>query len=382
MSKLTPSMILLFSAVLSAQVVAPPQTNPAPASQPSSIPPLLAAPSSPAAQPAVDVPPSAAVITLHGLCPDQATDAKSPACQTVITRSEFEHLTEVLSPTMSGAAKQSLANDYARMLVISSEARKRGLEKTGHFKELVNFVKLQVLAQELFRSYQEQAKPSAAEVEKYYNDNVAKYEELSLKRLFIPRNRPDQVQALQQPGDAAAANPKPATDAELQASAEKLLARLVAGEDFEKLQKEVYESAGYKTPPPPSTISNWRKEAVPTNEQQLFELKAKEFSKIMMEPAGAYIYQIQEKKVIPFAEVKPQIESTMTNERLHQLVDGVMAGVKPEMNQAYFSSLAASSPGTAGMQNAPKPGLGANVPPKPAQSPTPKTPPSTATKPK
>ena len=83
--------------------------------------------------------------------------------------------------------------------------------------------------------------------------------------------------------------------------------------DFDTLQKEVYESAGYKTPPPPSTISSWRHEAVPPSEQQLFDLKPKEFSKVMIEPAGAYIYQVLDKKQVPLAEVKPQIESNLTN---------------------------------------------------------------------
>jgi hypothetical protein len=333
-------LILLASSVVFAQSAPVAQSNPAPAAPSPST-----SPQSPpaAAQAPAEVPPSAPVITLHGLCPDKpaGTDPKSPECQTVVTRAEFEHLANTLSPNMPATAKQSLASDYARMLVIDNEARKRGLENTQHYRELVEFLKMQLLAQELFRSYQEQAKPTAAEVEKYYNDNAAKYEELSVKRLFIPRNRPDEVQALQKPGSSA--TPKPATDAELQAQGEKIRTRLMAGGDFEKLQKEVYESAGYKTPPPPTTVPNWRHDAIAPSEQQLFELKPNEFSKVMVQPAGAYIYQIESKKEIPLAEVKPQIEATMTNENLRRLMDGVMAGVTPEVNQAYFRSIAAEA---------------------------------------
>ena len=61
---------------------------------------------------------------------------------------------------MAANAKQSLASDYARMLVITDEARKKGLENSEHYKDLVSFLKLQLLAQELFRSFQEQAKAS------------------------------------------------------------------------------------------------------------------------------------------------------------------------------------------------------------------------------
>lgn len=282
-----------------------------------------------------EIPPNAPVLTLQGLCPDKpiGTDPKSPECKTIVTRAEFEHLVNTLSPNMPPNARQSLATDYARMLVISAEARKRGLENTARYKDLLNFLKMQVLAQELLRNYQEQAKPSTEEVEKYYNDNASKYEQLSVKRLFIPRNRAET------PGagtTAPATQPKPLTDAELQAQGDKLRARLIAGEDFDKIEKEVYEAAGFKTPPPPTSIPNWPREAVPATEQQLFELKPNEYSKVMIEPAGAYVYQLVEKKRTPLAQVKPQIESMLTNEKVRSMMDKTMSAVKTEPNQEYF----------------------------------------------
>jgi hypothetical protein len=321
--------LLLSSGILFAQAAPAAQSNPAPATP------------SVTSQAPAEVPPTAPVITLHGLCPDKpaGTDPKAPDCQTVVTRAEFEHLANTLSPNMPPTAKQSLANDYARMLVVSNEARRHGLENTQHYNDLLAFLKMQLLAQELLRSYQEQAKPSAADVEKYYNDNASKYEEISLKRLFIPRNRPQDAQAPAKAGTP----PTPPTDAELLAEGEKIRSRLVAGGDFEKIEKEVYESAGFKTPPPPTSIPNWRREAVPPTEQHLFELKPKEFSKVLVEPAGAYIYQLEEKKTMPLAEVKPQIESMMTNERLRTMIDGLMGNVKPEVNQAYFRTMGAET---------------------------------------
>lgn len=282
-----------------------------------------------------EVPPDAPVLTLQGLCPDRAagTDPNAPDCRTVVTRAEFEHLVHTLSPNMPPSAKQTLANDYGRMLVIANEARKRGLENTQHYKDLLNFVKMQLLAQELMRSLQEQAKPSPAEVERYYNDNSGRYEVIAVKRLFIPRNRPEPTPA---DGKTPPAVPKPVTDAELLAQGEKLRAELVAGGDFEKLQKEVYESAGFKTAPPPTSIPNWPHDAVPASEQQLFQLKPKEFSKVMIEPSGAYIYQLEELKRTPLEQIKPQIESTITNERLRAMMEKITSSVKTEPNPAYF----------------------------------------------
>jgi hypothetical protein len=316
---------LLFVFFVSALVYA--QTAPQPTSAP--------------ATPSGDVSPNAPVITLHGLCPDKpaGTDTKAPDCQTIITRADFDHIVQTLGPNMPPSARQTLAGDYARMLILSSEARKRGLQNTEHYHDMLKFLQNQLLTQELMRNLQEQAKPSPADVEKFYQDNTGRYEQISVKRLFIPRNHP------QESGDAkaATASPKPLTDAELNQQGEKLRAQLVAGGDFEKLQKEVYETAGFKTPAPPTTIPNWPHDAVPASQQQLFELKPKEFSKVLVEPAGAYIFQVEEVMRTSFDQVKPQIESTLTNERLRAMMDGIITSVKPEMNPAYFGTMGAEA---------------------------------------
>ena len=40
------------------------------------------------------------------------------------------------------------------------------------------------------------------------------------------------------------------TDEEVKAEGEKIKTRLAAGEDFDKLQKEIYTTRGYQAPPP------------------------------------------------------------------------------------------------------------------------------------
>lgn len=324
-------LFLLAASAVSAQS--------APATQPATTPNQAAKPDADKekaaeAQEAPEVPPNAPVITLHGLCPDKpaGTDPKSPDCQTVVTRADFEHLVQTLAPTMPPSAKQQLAGDYSRMLVLSEEARKRGLDKTARFNDILSFMKMRILAQELLANVQEKAKPTQAEIEKYYQDNQAKYQELTLKRLFIPRNPPAA-------DDKKAGEPKAKTDAELQAEGERMRARLAAGEDFDKVQKEAYEAAGFKTPPPPTTIPNWRHDAVPPQQQQLFELKKGELSKVIVEPAGAYAYRVEETTTSPLEQVKPEIESQLANQHMQQQMEALTGTIKPEINQAYFRGM-------------------------------------------
>ncbi|HWR14530.1 MAG TPA: peptidylprolyl isomerase [Terriglobales bacterium] len=324
-------LILISAVIVSAQVAPPATSKPAPQAT------TPATPTAPPVTKPEDVPLTAAVITIHGVCPDKpaGTDPNSEDCKTVVTRGEFEKLANTLSPVMPGSAKQQLAAEYSRMLVFGDEARKLGLEKSQRFRDLMAFVQLQVLAREMQLHMQEKAKPSAAEVENFYKQNPGRFEELSVSRIFIPRSRPAD----------GGAETKQATDDDLKAQAEKARARVAAGESFEQVQKDVYEAAGFKTPPPPTSIPNWRKEALSPEQQQLFNMKPGELSQPMLEGAGVYIYRVDDRKPVPFEQAKSEIETQLTNERMKQQVDAISTHVKADVNQPYFRALTAADQG-------------------------------------
>ena len=299
---------------------------------------------------AAELPPTAPVITIPGFCPDapKGTDPKSPQCKTVVTKAAFEKLVDTLNPKMPPQARQNVANDYAKILVLSDRAKKQGLEDTQHYKDLVKFIQMQVAAQEMLRHVQEETKPTPADIDKYYKDNASKYEEISLKRIFIPRNSP-----------TAKPDDKKPTDDELKAEGEKVRAQLASGGDFDKVQKDIYEQKGYKTPPPPTTIPNWRRESVPPQQASLFDLKQGELSSVMLEPAGVYIYQVESKKQIPLDQVRAEIESQLGSQKMREKMDALTQSIKPELNQAYFSGLAPQGPGPGPIRP-----MGATAPPR------------------
>ena len=290
-----------------------------------------------------DLPATAPVITLKGYCPSapKGTDSKSEACKTIITKAQFEKLVDTVNPKMPSQARQNIAADYAKIMVLSNEARKRGLEDTPRFREFLAFMSKQVAAQELVRSLQDKAKPTSAEVQKYYQDKKSEYEEISLKRIFIPRNSP-----------TAKPDDKRPTDDDLQAEGAKALERLKKGEDFDAVQKDVYTSKGYTTPPPPTTIPNWRIGVVPQNQKTLFKLNAGEYSDVMVEPAGAYVYRVEKKETVPLDTVKADIEQQLSRKKVQDEMDAITGSVQPEFNPVYFQ--AAGSPdraiGPAGMK--------------------------------
>lgn len=277
-----------------------------------------------------ETPASAPVITIVGFCPDApaGTDRKSPECKTVITRAAFEKMIDSIGPQMSPQARQNLANEYAKWMVLSHEAKLQGIQETQRYKDMLHLVSMQVAAQELYRTLQEQAKPTDAEIQKYYEENSSKFEELTLKRVFVPRNNPDG-----KPED------KMPTDEEVKAEGEKIKTRLAAGEDFDKLQKEIYTTRGYQAPPPPTLVPNWRRDVVPPSELSLFNLKKGELSEVFVDTPGASVYRLEEKKVTPLETLKSQIDAQMTRDKLNASIESLTASIKPELNEAYFRNL-------------------------------------------
>ena len=334
--------LLLFSTLAFSQTKAPTPKPAAPATKPPS-----AQSSKPAAPPAAStegppaeknpVAPTAAVITIDGVCDGKVPATPTPGCKTVVTRAEFEKLADALDPRMPAPRRQQLADAYSRMLVLSEAAEQRGLAKSPEGQEVLRFMRMQTLMQLFMRDLQkEAANVPPAEVEKYYNEHPEKFEQAAFLRLFIPKTPP---------GDG-----KPADDKALQAEAEKIRAAAATGGDFEKLQKQAYDDLGLKTPPPPTSAGTQRRENLPPSQAKVFDLQPGKVSEVLNEPGGLYIYKIESKKKITLPEATAEINRTLESERTKVAVDKLAADIKPVLNEEYFGPPAApGNPAAPGM---------------------------------
>jgi len=296
-----------------------------------------------------NIPPDAAVITIKGMCNDNAATGggSTAGCQTVITRADFEKLADALQPKMPPAVRQRLAGAYPKMLVMAHEAQKRGLEKDPHFQEMMQLARLQILNQELNKNLQEQAaKVPDKDIADYYKDNTAAYEQATLLRIFIPKRK-----QLEPPKEGA----KPAdTKAQEQAAeeamtkeAEALRTRAAAGEYFEKLQKEAFEAASIKGSAPSVDIGKMRRTNLPPSQAAAYELKSGEVSQVVSDPSGHYIFKMVSKEVLPLEQVKDEIHATLQNQRLKDALQAIQQSTTTELNEAYFGSAPSANPSPA-----------------------------------
>ncbi len=285
------------------------------------------------------VAPDAAVITIKGLCAQTVANPSNSPCQTVITRAQFEKLTDALLSNMKPSLKLQLANSYPGLLAMAREAEARGLDKSPRFEERLAFARVQILSQELVHQIDEEsANVSDKDIEDYYRAHAAAFEQAKLERILIPnRKLMDPLPKDQATPEAVKAQRKAAEDAMTQV-AEQLRARAAAGEDFVKLQKEAFIAGGETEAPPDPNLGPLRPSGLPPGHASAFDLKPGEVSPVLSDSTGHYIYKMDAKETEPLDEVKHEILKTLQNQRREETIQSVEKPISTEINQAYFGT--------------------------------------------
>ena len=275
------------------------------------------------------------VLTIKDLCPRpepaaEAHRAKS-ACQTVVTRAQFEELMNALRVGEDVETKRHLAKAYPQFLVMAHEAEQRSLDKKPRFEERLAFARLQILSQELMGQIEEEAaRVPAKDIEDYYQKNIVEFESASVERIVIP----GRTLLNQQSADQV----KAAEDV-MTKEAELLRIQAVAGEDFTKLQRQAYDAAGVSGNNPPNpNMGKLRRKGLPPAHVSVFDLKTGQVSQVISDATGHYIYKLDWKGVEPVDAVRHEISNILRGERLRKMVQSLQQPFSTEVNEAYFGA--------------------------------------------
>ena len=240
------------------------------------------------------VAPGTPVITIAGLC-DKPSASKAANCKTVVTRAEFEQLVNTVAPTIAPPARKQLATQYGMALVMVHKAHEMGLDQGPKFQELMRVARIGVLTKELSQSLQDEAGHiSDKEIETYYHNNEAEFQEVELQRIFIPRSK----QVVGKQGQAGTTTPprnkQQESEDAMKKLADALRARAAAGEDFDKLQDEAIAASGLKGKPP-TKLGKIRRTSLPPDQAAIFNLKPGETSQLISSPNGYLVYKVEKK---------------------------------------------------------------------------------------
>lgn len=273
------------------------------------------------------------VITAETPCPKSAA---KPACKMVVTRQEFESLVDALNPRMIKPERHELAESYGRILALSQQAIQKGLDRDPEVQAQLKYQRLHALAIAMAREIYKDAQDSpSGDAEQYYQAHKSLFERYSFERLFIPKQKrgeapknADFQTALQQANEAL-------PDPELKALADQMYARAEAGEDFLKLQKEVFQQTGI-TSDPDVKVNDLRRGDLSETQNVAFELAPGKMTPVIADYSGYFIYKLVSRVVPPFNEVKPQVVVRMENDKQTQAVKNIEKQYKAKINQAYF----------------------------------------------
>jgi hypothetical protein len=310
----------------------PAQSNPAPAKPGTD---------AKAAPEASSIPPDGAVITIQGLCDNPPADkSKASDCKTVITRAEFEKLVDALAPSMAPPARRQLATRYAMGLVMAHEAHKMGLDQGPRYEEMLRIARVQVATQQLGQSLQEKASQVPdKEIEDYYRNHSAEYEEASLDRIFIPKTKQMPTPATNvKLSEAETKKHQEDGEAAMKTEAEALRKRAAAGEPFSKLQDEAFQFAGLKSKPPTPSMGKVRRSNLPHDQVAVMELKPGAVSALISDASGFFIYKMGEKDTVPLDKVKEEIRGTLRTQRMQDAMQTIQKSATPELNEKYFGA--------------------------------------------
>ncbi len=310
---------------------------------------------------AANIAPDAPVIKIDGLCASgrfstakQAAPAKpaaapaskaaasrgtknsetaiSPGCQTIITRAQFEKLSHVVAPNQPPAATVQLAHFYVTQLLYAQKGHEFALDNDPDFEEVLQFTYLQVLARAFTNHMQQQANAQAnADFDTYYKQHPDEFEQVQVLQISVPKQK-------QHSDDSVAASSSNVdTDEEaavLKAEAEKIRARAVAGEDFQKLEDEAYVFAGDPDDSPDIDMrDNTRAEMAPFD-KEVFALHPGQISELLSGTEAWHIFKVVSKHMMPRDEARKRIAAKL----MKASMDSLNSSVKPQFTDAYFGN--------------------------------------------
>jgi hypothetical protein len=278
---------------------------------------------------AAEVTPDAPVVTLEGIC-DEPRAPGTKACRIVITRGQMDSLIDEVSPAASPAARTTFAISHARFLAAADASQRQHLENdpavAAELQAQLNLTRVRVLAKAFYHRIEEQAtNVPDSEIQKYYMEHQANFEQGEVRRLTIPRS--------------TLTNPlQPMDGQDVKAKMDELVARAAKEEDFDQVQQEAYIMFGITAAPPPTKLTMVGRASLRPNEATVFDLKAGEVTQALNSPDAFVILKLESKQLVPIEVAQSEFKPILQQQRRTEALQSAAKNVTAEFNLAYLGT--------------------------------------------
>lgn len=244
-----------------------------------------------------------------------------------VTAGEIRRFAAVLSPAQQKAFTANPEEFVHNLFVfryLERQAEKHNLDKASPFKELLDYARLNVLANAEINDYSNHIMVTPDEEEKFYKEHADRYQQAKVRIVYIAFS--GQVKS----------DKKPVTEAEAKARIEELRKQIVAGADFGKVAKENSQDAASA-----AKNGDWgvikRSSALPDEvKKAIFSLKPGEVSAPIRQPNGFYLFRVDEFSTLPYTEVRQQINEEIKRDRFDAWQRGIREQVKVKVENPDF----------------------------------------------
>lgn len=270
------------------------------------------------------------VITIHGVCPTGTGGKnKASACETIVTKQAFDNVVNALNAIGSPLLpeqRRGVAEGYASTVINYEAALKAGVEHDPRYAEVMRLARMRAMSDMYNSLLQEKAKTVAPQdIQAYYADNIAKFEELTMRRVTLPRYN--------------SANLK---DEEFAAKAAKIASdihdRAVKGEDMDALQKDAFDQLGVKSPPSTHMAIVRRGIYAGDQEKQLFALKPGEVTGIVEQPSALIIFKLESRETPSLDKSTNEIKRILTKQNFEKQEQVRNSSVHIDYNDQYIGA--------------------------------------------
>src|SRR5262249_9338970 len=185
---------------------------------------------------------------------------------------------------------------------------------------------------DMYKALQEEKakKVTPEEIQTYYKNNLDTFEELTIRRVILPRYN----QANLRDEEFAARARTVAND---------IHDRMAKGEDLDKLQKEAFDALGVKDPPATKMGPVRRGLYAPEQEKQIFALQPGEVTAIIEQPSTFIIFKLEGRESLSLEKSKDEIVRTLIKQHLEKEEQVRNKAIKIEYNEQYVGAAQTSA---------------------------------------
>jgi PPIC-type PPIASE domain len=232
--------------------------------------------------------------------------------------------------------RRVLADAYGKALALSLEATRRGLDRDPRLQAQLRYSRLIMLANAMSKEiYKDALNGRDQDAEQYYASHKSLFERFNFERLYIPLEKRASSPSQSTTVEAASEKPEDLKKDEMKQLANQVYARALAGEDFGKLQREVFATADIASDPN-IKLEDLRRGDLSEVQNVVFDLKPNQVSSLLTDQTGYFIYKLVSRTVPPFDTVKPQVTVRMQNDKSAQGIRSIEKAAQAQVNSAYF----------------------------------------------